>query len=824
MLGIACCNPKSDNINYRVLPIKDVESIANFYCIENRISPVHEETIEGTNFKRLVPNKHSKDIPGMGGKALRNSRIYFRTKLIFDFDFDAEHQREVLKDGCVPMYDTKAVETALNSAYMHSIERCISMLGMPDYIVENKNAWEYTDYEKERYFTKNGVVKLPKKYGCQLFYDLKEPISSNHIEEMRLFNDARMILTKRFGADLLFKGDQHKNYFNKSLFKVNCGPVYKHFAKTKKKEFPLTIQYICDRAGLSEKYKEAKRVPNYQTFEDVENAKVQNRNFVPYANTLLNWYKFELNRYTFNHTVSFEEYLNESDEDARKFLTRLLAMNKEVISIDEINTTVEDCINSGARSINFSSSYPFVKFANSNLAVNTEEFYEEFFNTNIVYIKSEGRNNSIFNFMRNLLIQKGVTSVDNFSYKVLNSIWRKTFQNFTAIKTIIDEEEFETIKSSIYSYYETNIDSISVAHEAVNEAIDESEEPVAYQKNYDPRVIKYDNFVEELTEEAILKVCNKVVNHLMPILIEKTGQKYLTISKLANMESLISFSDCIFALFEKDRAFFLENLYPMCTERVFKLIARISNDTMYIGSYASSLKRAALVAHYAYLKELKEKYAKDMESKRLNKIKEAEAEKALYKEIVQARKEENAKAVAAAKAKAEERGYNYSRTTHTNDDRKEMETFGLYFFTKTIRDPENLRKKIEVSTGNKIGQFKKCYKKLVSSRLLDSEGKPFSTEFYRKHFSVAAKTAKEFVKTINEFIKFLGEEAINSLIESLFGSLEDFKNFMIDGSQPNEQKQTNPCTRHIVTNAGYNYYSKFLKSCKIYEKTCGVNY
>lgn len=181
-------NSKSDRHFRHSENAYDIKKLSLYYAIESRLfNGVWDEEL--SKYKR--------------------GPLWFTNLMVFDFDFDEDHFPNV-KDYEKKLHD--------------SLSKLETILGKPKYKIFNKT--EFTDYQKEVYFTKNGVVKLPKKSGCQVVYELKESLQSQYKERIKLYNQLRLHISGLVDADLNFKGHMFKNIYNKQLFNIeenkNC--------------------------------------------------------------------------------------------------------------------------------------------------------------------------------------------------------------------------------------------------------------------------------------------------------------------------------------------------------------------------------------------------------------------------------------------------------------------------------------------------------------------------------------------------------------------------------------------------------------------------
>ena len=121
-------NSKSDKHFRHSEDAYDIKKLSFYYAIESRIF----NSIWNEELKKYT-----------------RGPLWFTNIMVFDFDYDEEH---------FPNVDD--YERKLNE----SLEKLTNILGTPKYKIYNKQ--KFTKWEKEVYFTKNGEVKLPKKYGC----------------------------------------------------------------------------------------------------------------------------------------------------------------------------------------------------------------------------------------------------------------------------------------------------------------------------------------------------------------------------------------------------------------------------------------------------------------------------------------------------------------------------------------------------------------------------------------------------------------------------------------------------------------------------------
>ena len=184
-------NSKSEYIMRHSVDIKNLREIKKYYAIESRI------------FNGIWNEEENKYEKGP---------FWFTNYIVFDFDFDKEHFPELKTEKDME----KKLEVSLDSLF--------SILGTPKYIIKNKWTNEgndcYTEYQKKKYFTKNNIVKLPKKYGCQVVYELDESLQSQYKERVSVYNQLRNIISLKCDGDINFKGHMFKNFNNRYLFNV----------------------------------------------------------------------------------------------------------------------------------------------------------------------------------------------------------------------------------------------------------------------------------------------------------------------------------------------------------------------------------------------------------------------------------------------------------------------------------------------------------------------------------------------------------------------------------------------------------------------------
>lgn len=188
-------NTKSHTICRHAVDATNYRYLSNYYSIESRVNNC-------LGFEECL-----NEITGEIYKLPIKSEYYFTNEMVFDFDF---------KEGELP-------DDILKEKLEGSLEKLYSILGKPQFVIRNKDS--YTRYQIEKYFTNtdkygNSVINMPKKYGCQVIYELDESLSSIYIERVKLYHDVRLKLSKECDSDILFKGHMHKNQYNGKLFDV----------------------------------------------------------------------------------------------------------------------------------------------------------------------------------------------------------------------------------------------------------------------------------------------------------------------------------------------------------------------------------------------------------------------------------------------------------------------------------------------------------------------------------------------------------------------------------------------------------------------------
>lgn len=164
----------------------NIKNISQYYAIESRI------------YNSVFSQDKNRYIRGP---------LWFTNIMVFDYDFDEKHFPNIID------YENKLKD---------SLNKLQQLLGTPHYIIYNKT--NFTQEQINRYFTKienNQItINLPKKYGCQVVYELKESLKSQYPEQIKLYNLVRQKINILTDGDINFKGHMFKNFYNKDLFNI----------------------------------------------------------------------------------------------------------------------------------------------------------------------------------------------------------------------------------------------------------------------------------------------------------------------------------------------------------------------------------------------------------------------------------------------------------------------------------------------------------------------------------------------------------------------------------------------------------------------------
>jgi hypothetical protein len=251
-------NSKSDRIFRHPVAFNHYSHLEQYYAVESRVF-----------MSKMVKDEN-------GNIQYERTHLWFTNEVVFDFDFDEEHVKG-------------KTDLELEGMLQNGINRIEALLGKPKYVIKNRT--EFTDFEVGRYFTKGDEVKLPKRWGAQLVYELAESLQSQFVERVALYHQARLAVTRMVGADPNFKGHMFKNY-RSELFKVE-----------KFEQKPLSLFDLAVAAGFEREHVE--RVLSLKAGEHLERnlCKTMQR----YNRRLVNWY---MNLNTFKRQGGFKSKRN----------------------------------------------------------------------------------------------------------------------------------------------------------------------------------------------------------------------------------------------------------------------------------------------------------------------------------------------------------------------------------------------------------------------------------------------------------------------------------------------------------------------------------
>ena len=236
-------NSKSDKRFRHPVAFDDTNKLSYYYAVESRL------------FCSKVVFDEEKQLT-----KLERTRLWFVNEMVFDFDFDAEHV-------------ASKTDEELESMLKFSLNSIESLMGKPKRVIKNRTS--FSQWEIDRYFTMNGVVKLPKKWGAQVVYELSESVQSQFVEQTRLYNQARLAITKMVGADLNFRGHMYKNHLS-GLFDV----------EEFKEHRQLSLREIASIAGISnELVEKVMSLPEWHTLKSRLSPMM-----LRYNRRLTNWY------------------------------------------------------------------------------------------------------------------------------------------------------------------------------------------------------------------------------------------------------------------------------------------------------------------------------------------------------------------------------------------------------------------------------------------------------------------------------------------------------------------------------------------------------
>ena len=253
-------NSKSDRIMRHPVAFNNIRHISKYYAMESRIFMS----------KRYL-------CPETGVYRYEKQNLWFTNEMVFDFDFnETECELSNLK-----------IERQLKEG-LNKLEK---LLGKPKYIIRNRD--NYTQWEIDKYFTKDNKINLPKKYGVQVVYELKDSLKSQFKEQVNLYNMARLKITEMVGADLNFRGHMFKNYYS-NLFNVETNEVK-----------PLSLREIALAAGIDKEL-----IDKIMSLKPWETLNEELSGIVAkYNRRLVNWY-LDLNTFKKNGKAKFKKELN----------------------------------------------------------------------------------------------------------------------------------------------------------------------------------------------------------------------------------------------------------------------------------------------------------------------------------------------------------------------------------------------------------------------------------------------------------------------------------------------------------------------------------
>lgn len=434
-------NVKSSNHMRHSIDIKYRHTISQYYARETRI------------YNAVFDKESSRYIRGK----------YWFTNIIV-FDFDIEEGKELYTDP----------ESYLNNC----LTKLFSILGKPKYIIRNKNS--YSREEIDKYFTiinpKTGEkkIKTPKKFGCQVVYELSESLKSEYVEQVKLYHLVRQKINMLTNADTNFKGHMFKNYDNKTLFNVvenNDFDVFNLKEIANKLLDDKTLVSKVFALGPYEKLngdmpKSFKKLNRQLTkfysilnqwklkfnIDNKENNNSNNNNYrIPYKcfssrnETLFNFLKYlndaELNCFSYNDYISNDKLYSNCEIN-------------DPLDEYEFNTTKNSILNFRSNNdIEFNSNA-----GRTNLNIDLRVFKEDQLPLNLKFFKE---NESKFN-IKNFMHKKNIT-VNIHGKMVKIELYNCNDDNNSNIKCINDQI-YSKIISNIFLHnpllFLTNINSI----------------------------------------------------------------------------------------------------------------------------------------------------------------------------------------------------------------------------------------------------------------------------------------------------------------------------------------------------------------------------
>lgn len=352
----------------------NISSISKFYARESRL------------YNSIFDKEKGKYIKGP---------LWFTNLMVFDFDFDEKHFPNI-----------NDYENTLN----YSLNKLRNLIGKEKFIIRNKNS--YTEEQIERYFTKydnngNKNINLPKQYGCQVVYELKDSVQSQYVEIVKLYNEVRMFITKETNGDLNFKGHMFKNFYNKDIFNVEENDDY---TLIDIKELALKyLNYDAEKIN---------KIYNLKPFEKLE--KTLPNYFKLYNSKLFNFYHnlntWQLSNNNSDNNINLSDKINKNvnfiytdsrNETLFNYL-RLLPMDllSKIDYFSVINTNLfEDCtIHDNISELEFNSTLESVKYYKQMHGDDSNIYYDINSDYRVFKFKQEDINLDFFNLNKSQLV------------------------------------------------------------------------------------------------------------------------------------------------------------------------------------------------------------------------------------------------------------------------------------------------------------------------------------------------------------------------------------------------------------------------------------
>ena len=297
----------------------NIKELSKYYAIESRI------------YNSVFDKEKNKFVKG---------KLFFTNIMVFDFDFDEKHFPNI-----------KDYKLKLNN----SLNKLKSILGNPNFIITNKDCCEFSEEQIEKYFTKYNIlgekeINLPKKYGCQVVYELKNSVKSQYIEQYNLYKKVRMHITKLVDADINFKGNMFKNYLNKTLFNIE---EFDEKLSNKIDIFDLALKFDLETEEDIQKIKSLKPFEYLDPIKNIPSLFLYyNSKLIEFYNNLNSWKTnsdFKENNLQSNKNnlyIKRSESRNESAFNFLKFFNLDYIKNlnyNNFISIAKLNNIFENC-------------------------------------------------------------------------------------------------------------------------------------------------------------------------------------------------------------------------------------------------------------------------------------------------------------------------------------------------------------------------------------------------------------------------------------------------------------------------------------------------